>query len=66
MATAAEAPPSAAGKVTRAGWYALFLVSSGQGLSLLDRQILSILRNSAIVTARPSRPARPVRPMRWV
>ena len=46
MATVAEAPPSTTGKVTRAGWYALFLVSSGQGLSLLDRQILSILAPS--------------------
>ena len=46
MATVAEAPPSTTGKVTRAGWYALLLVSSGQGLSLLDRQILSILAPS--------------------
>ena len=46
MATVAEAPPSTTGKVTRAGWYSLFLVSSGQGLSLLDRQILSILAPS--------------------
>jgi MFS transporter, Spinster family, sphingosine-1-phosphate transporter len=46
MATATDAPPSPATKVTRAGWYALFLVSSGQGLSLLDRQILSILAPS--------------------
>lgn len=46
MATAAEAPPTPGTKVTRAGWYALFLVSSGQGLSLLDRQILSILAPS--------------------
>jgi MFS family permease len=30
-------------KVSRAGWYALFLVSSAQAMSLLDRQILSIL-----------------------
>lgn len=44
MATsAAGEPPKASAKVTRAGWYALFLVSSAQGLSLLDRQILSIL-----------------------
>jgi MFS family permease len=35
--------PKPAAKVSRAGWYALFLVSSAQGLSLLDRQILSIL-----------------------
>src|SRR5690554_4536383 len=46
MASTAEAPPTPATKVTRAGWYALFLVSSGQGLSLLDRQILSILAPS--------------------
>ncbi len=48
MATTTEAgePLTAPGKVTRAGWYALFLVSSGQGLSLLDRQILSILAPS--------------------
>jgi MFS family permease len=44
--TATQAPPPAATRVTRAGWYALFLVSSGQGLSLLDRQILSILAPS--------------------
>lgn len=44
MATTVAAEPSKpAAKVTRAGWYALFLVSSAQGLSLLDRQILSIL-----------------------
>jgi MFS family permease len=30
-------------KVSRAGWYALFLVSCAQAMSLLDRQILSIL-----------------------
>jgi len=30
-------------KVSRAGWYALLLVSAAQALSLLDRQILSIL-----------------------
>jgi MFS family permease len=46
MATTAEAVPTPATKVSRAGWYALFLVSSGQGLSLLDRQILSILAPS--------------------
>lgn len=46
MTTTAEAPPTPATKVSRAGWYALFLVSSGQGLSLLDRQILSILAPS--------------------
>jgi MFS family permease len=44
MATTVAAEPSKpAARVTRAGWYALFLVSSAQGLSLLDRQILSIL-----------------------
>ena len=46
MASTAEQAPSQTGRVTRAGWYALFLVSSGQGLSLLDRQILSILAPS--------------------
>ena len=47
MATTVAAEPSKpAAKVTRAGWYALFLVSSAQGLSLLDRQILSILAPS--------------------
>jgi MFS family permease len=30
-------------RVTRAGWYALTLVSAAQALSLLDRQILAIL-----------------------
>ncbi|WEK48282.1 MAG: MFS transporter [Candidatus Andeanibacterium colombiense] len=35
-------------KVTRAGWYALTLVSAAQALSLLDRQILSILGPSII------------------
>lgn len=44
--SAAEEPLKAPAKVSRAGWYALFLVSSGQGLSLLDRQILSILAPS--------------------
>ncbi len=44
--SAADEPLKAPAKVTRAGWYALFLVSSGQGLSLLDRQILSILAPS--------------------
>jgi MFS family permease len=33
-------------KVSRAGWYALFLVSCAQAMSLLDRQILSILAPS--------------------
>src|SRR6476469_8245452 len=44
MATTVAAEPlHAPAKVSRAGWYALALVSSAQGLSLLDRQILSIL-----------------------
>jgi MFS family permease len=43
MATIADEPLKAPAKVGRAGWYALALVSSAQGLSLLDRQILSIL-----------------------
>jgi len=44
MATsAADEPLKAPAKVSRSGWYALALVSSAQGLSLLDRQILSIL-----------------------
>jgi MFS transporter, Spinster family, sphingosine-1-phosphate transporter len=44
MATnAAEEPLKPATKVSRAGWYALFLVSSAQAMSLLDRQILAIL-----------------------
>lgn len=46
MASTAETMPTPAAKVSRAGWYALFLVSSAQGLSLLDRQILSILAPS--------------------
>jgi MFS family permease len=41
--TVAVEPLKPAAKVTRAGWYALFLVSSAQAMSLLDRQILSIL-----------------------
>ncbi len=47
MATTAEpqALPTPR-KVTSAGWYALTLVSSAQALSLLDRQILSILAPS--------------------
>jgi MFS family permease len=44
--TVADDPPTAPARVTRAGWYALFLVSAAQGLSLLDRQILSILAPS--------------------
>ena len=43
MATTADEPLVPRTKVTRAGWYALFLVSSAQAMSLLDRQILSIL-----------------------
>ena len=49
MATAADAyasgPLNAPAKISRAGWYALVLVSSAQAMSLLDRQILSILAN---------------------
>jgi len=47
MASTAEigAPP-APRMVSRAGWYALTLVSGAQALSLLDRQILSILAPS--------------------
>jgi MFS family permease len=41
--TVADEPLKPATMVTRAGWYALFLVSSAQAMSLLDRQILSIL-----------------------
>jgi len=44
--TVADEPLPAPAKVTRAGWYALFLVSSAQAMSLLDRQILSILAPS--------------------
>lgn len=43
-ATEEKMPPAA--KVTSAGWYALFLVSAAQAMSLLDRQILSILAPS--------------------
>lgn len=43
MATAADDPLKPRHKVSRAGWYALTLVGSAQALSLLDRQILSIL-----------------------
>jgi MFS family permease len=45
MATIAQAPPQP-DRVSRAGWYTLTLVASAQGLSLLDRQILSILAPS--------------------
>ncbi len=41
--TVADEPLKPAAKVSRASWYALFLVSSAQAMSLLDRQILSIL-----------------------
>jgi MFS family permease len=44
--TAADEAPEQSAKVSRAGWYALVLVSSAQGMSLLDRQILSILAPS--------------------
>lgn len=44
--TVADAPLNAPAKVSRSGWYALALVSTAQGLSLLDRQILSILAPS--------------------
>ena len=44
MATiVADEPLKPGTKVSRAGWYALFLVSSAQAMSLLDRQILAIL-----------------------
>ncbi|MXP40491.1 MFS transporter [Altererythrobacter soli] len=47
MATAAaDEPTIPRTTVSRAGWYALFLVSCAQALSLLDRQILSILAPS--------------------
>lgn len=46
MATIAEEAPPPAARVSRAGWYTLTLVASAQGLSLLDRQILSILAPS--------------------
>ncbi|AKH43819.1 MFS family permease [Altererythrobacter atlanticus] len=44
MATSAETEkPNPSAGITRAGWYALTLVSAAQAMSLLDRQILSIL-----------------------
>jgi MFS family permease len=47
MATAAaDEPIKPRTTVSRAGWYALFLVSCAQALSLLDRQILAILAPS--------------------
>jgi len=44
--TVADESPKPAARVSGAGWYALTLVASAQGLSLLDRQILSILAPS--------------------
>lgn len=44
--TSRDDPLKAPAKVSRAGWYTLTLVASAQGLSLLDRQILSILAPS--------------------
>ncbi|MEO7550292.1 MAG: MFS transporter [Croceibacterium sp.] len=41
--TVADEPVRAPARVSRAGWYALTLVAAAQGVSLLDRQILSIL-----------------------
>lgn len=46
MATIADEAPPQSDRVSRAGWYALTLVASAQGLSLLDRQVLSILAPS--------------------
>ncbi|MGX7896785.1 MFS transporter [Tsuneonella sp. HG222] len=46
MATAAEPPVVRADKVPKGAWYALTLVASAQMMSLLDRQILSILAPS--------------------
>jgi MFS family permease len=48
MATTAvpKDAPAPTDRVSRAGWYTLTLVSAAQGLSLLDRQILSILAPS--------------------
>ncbi len=44
--TAAPNPPAASDRtITKAAWYALTLVSAAQAMSLLDRQILSILAN---------------------
>ena len=43
MATIADEAAPQPARVSRAGWYALALVASAQGLSLLDRQVLSIL-----------------------
>ncbi|BBC71843.1 MFS transporter [Altererythrobacter sp. B11] len=44
--TAADDSPRSVPRVSRAGWYALTLVSAAQAMSLLDRQILSILAPS--------------------
>src|ERR671917_376314 len=44
--TVADEPLSAPAKVGRAGWYTVSMVSAAQGISLLDRQILSILAPS--------------------
>ena len=44
MTEQATTPPSATG-ISRYGWYALVLMSSAQMMSMLDRQILSILAN---------------------
>ena len=43
MATIADEAPPQSARVSRAGWYALTLVAAAQGMSLLDRQVLSIL-----------------------
>ena len=50
MATLADEAPAPSTRVSRAGWYALTLVSTAQGLSLLDRQIL----RSSRPTIRPT------------
>ena len=46
MATTAEPAAAPATKVPSGAWYALALVASAQMMSLLDRQILSILAPS--------------------
>ncbi len=46
MATATDDTSQPVQQVSRAGWYALTLVSAAQAMSLLDRQILSILAPS--------------------
>ena len=45
MASAVDENLAEGHKVSRYGWYALTLVSAAQAMSLLDRQILSILAN---------------------